>query len=284
MVKKLVSYSNGKYKKNTKGHRHYEKFRYIVHKTTKTYKGRSRRGGLQISNEELEKFDKLITLFETEPTLENKYNAWIGLDDNERYKFQDFFLDSVDSTTDRTGRMLLLQKFDEAKEEEEERERVAVESEMIDRKNKHITDKVFSNFTKMKGSNGEEQKVILDEIKKLNLDLGGHDLDTNAKTAYLFLCEMVQKSDGPITIENFKEKILEGYRLKLIKFHKLKDDFTLDQALADREEKRRSPRSPSSPKSPGGGSKRRSNSRRRIKSRKTKKTRTTRRLLMKHRR
>ena len=101
---------------------------------------------------------------------------------------------------------------------------------------------------------------------------------------------MVQKSDGPITIENFKEKILEGYRLKLIKFHKLKDDVTLDQALAalaDREEKRRSPRSPSSPsspKSPGGGSKRRSNSRRRIKSRKTKKTRTTRRLLMKHRR
>ena len=199
-------------------------------------------------------------------------------------------MNSVAPTIDRTERVLLLQKFDEAKEEEQERERVAVESEMIDRMNKHITDNVFFNFTKSKGSSGEEKRVILDEIKKLNLDLGGHDLDTNAKTAYLFLCEMVQKSDGPITIENFKEKILEGYRLKLIKFHKLKDDVTLDQALAalaDREEKRRSPRSPSSPsspKSPGGGSKRRSNSRRRIKSRKTKKTRTTRRLLMKHRR
>ena len=231
----------------------------------------------------MEKFDKLIELFETEPSFENKYNAWIGLDDNERHKFQEFFLNSVAPTIDRTERMLLLKDFDEAKEEEE-RERVAVESEMIDRMNKHITDKVFLNFTKKKGSNGEEQKVILDEIKKLNLDLGGNDLDTNATTAYLFLCEMVKKSDGPITIENFKEKILEGYRLKLIKFHKLKDDVTLDQALAAREVKRRSPRSPSSPKSPGGGSKRRSNSRRRIKSRKTKKTRTTRRLLMKHRR
>ena len=48
MVKTLVRYLKRKYKKTTKRHKRYEKFRRMKHNTNKIHRGRSRKGGEDI--------------------------------------------------------------------------------------------------------------------------------------------------------------------------------------------------------------------------------------------
>ena len=117
MVKTLVRYLKRKYKKTTKRHKHYEKFRRMKHTTNKIHRGRSRKGGdprfTTLKNEikallptpinmktfEMDiRSDKLngeaitSTYFNNFEKIYKMWsNLWTGLNDTEKREFEKFF-------------------------------------------------------------------------------------------------------------------------------------------------------------------------------------------------
>ena len=95
MVKTLVRYLKKKYKKNTKGHKHYEKFRRMNHKTNKIHRGRSRKGGVHVTDKELVEIDAVVSLVRSGNSFDDIYKLWKNFNPNQKEAFKETFESGV---------------------------------------------------------------------------------------------------------------------------------------------------------------------------------------------
>lgn len=314
MVKTLVRYLKRKYKKTTKRHKHYEKFRRMKHNTNKIHRGRSRKGGVHVTDKELADIDGVVSLVRSGNSINKIYESWKNFNPNQKEAFKETFESGVILESDPAAATpppsigSRIKTFfsnsrvvDDATAPKHNYSDLLTELAKLDSLNQysqpeqtasyiqpattHLIQKALNEFSKSRASfsNAAYKDLILDEIKKHSfVFFNSDDPVINANAAYKILCEM---KTNDLTVDNLKDEIDNAYRLKLIGLYKLKETSTLEDVINER--KRRIEASKemmkvgqTPPKS--GGSKRIRKSSRRIKYSKSKKARTTRRLLRKH--
>ena len=310
MVKTLVRYLKRKYKKTTKRHKHYEKFRRMKHNTNKIHRGRSRKGGVHVTDKELADIHAVVSLVRSDNSINDIYELWKDFNPNQKEAFKETLESGVTLESEPAAAPpppsigSKIKAFfsnsrvvDDAIAPKHNYSDLLTELAKLDSRNKnsqpeqtapyihpvmkHLMQNALDEFSKSRGScsNAPYKGLILNEIKKHKFVFSdGDDPDLNANAAYNILCEAKTNN---LTVDNLKDEIDNAYRLKLIGLYMLNESSTLEEVIRKRNIKRKKMTDIEKP-SISGGSKRIRKSSRRIKYSKSKKARTTRRLLKKN--